>query len=294
MATEFHKKPNMYPSHLQLKVRDLKKSIEFYTTVLGFRVLEQEGETVYFTNDGQSSILSIVEQPDAISHQGHTGLYHIAFLLPTRKDLGNIIQHFIELNVSVGAGDHDVSEALYLNDPDGNGIEVYTDRPKERWQWRSSNDVYMTTEQLNVPSILEDADGTWNGMPEGTIIGHVHLSVSDLVKTEQFYTNVLDYEVVTRYGAQALFISTGKYHHHLGLNTWHSAGRPARPDNATGLMHFTVVLKDEAYANEVKAKLEAANADVKLLDNAPKYGGKQLFSAVDPNGIRIIFTVDGE
>lgn len=294
MTTAFHKKPNMYTSHLQLKVRDLKTSIEFYNTVLGFNVLEQDENTVYLTHDGATSILSLLEQPDAISHQGYTGLYHIAFLLPTRKDLGNIIQHFIAHNIRVGAGDHDVSEALYINDPDGNGIEIYVDRPKEQWRWDSSKQVYMTTEQLNVPSILENADGQWNGLPAGTVIGHVHLSVSDLAETEKFYTNVLDYEVVTRYGDQALFVSTGKYHHHFGLNTWHSAGRPPRPDNATGLVHFTVVLKDEAYAADVCAALQSAGAEISMITDAPKYGGKQLFSVLDPNGIRIIFTVDGE
>lgn len=294
MTTAFHKKPNMYTSHLQLKVRNLNTAIEFYKTVLGFQVLEQGTNTVYLTHDGTTSMLSLVEQPDALSHQGFTGLYHIAFLLPTRKDLGNIIQHFIAQNVRVGAGDHDVSEALYINDPDGNGIEIYWDRPKENWRWDGEEQVHMTTEQLNVPSILAEADGTWNGLPKGTVIGHVHLSVSDLAATEKFYTNVLDYEIVTRYGGQALFASTGKYHHHFGFNTWQSAGSSPRPDNATGLVHFTVVLKDEQYATSARAALEAAGAEVSVIADAPKFGGKQLFSTVDPNGIRIIFTVDGE
>ena len=294
MTTAFHKKPNMYASHLQLKVKNLNTSLSFYETVLGFSLLEQDGNTAYLTNDGKTSMLSLVEQADAISHEGYTGLYHIAFLLPTRKDLGNIIQHFIAQNVRVGAGDHDVSEALYINDPDGNGIEIYTDRPADQWRWDGQQQVYMTTEQLNAPSILADADGSWNGLPEGTVIGHVHLSVSDLAKTEQFYTNVLQYEIVTRYGGQALFASTGGYHHHFGFNTWQSANRPARPDNATGLVHFTVVLKDADYAAEVRDALQAAGADISLVDNAPKYGGEQLFSTVDPNGIRILFTTDGE
>lgn len=293
MTNAFHQKPNMYASHLQVKVRNLDTSIAFYTNVLGFTILEQDNSTVYFTHDGKTSMFSIVEQKDAISHEGFTGLYHIAFLLPTRKDLGNIIQHFIELNVRIGAGDHDVSEALYLNDPDGNGIEIYIDRPKENWRWDSNDQVYMTTEQLNVASILADADGTWDGMPADTVIGHVHLSVSNLTAAEQFYTNVLDFDVVTRYGGQALFISTGKYHHHIGLNTWQSANRPARPDNATGLMHFTIVLKDQQYAEQVRASLQAAGAEINEVANAPKYGGQQLFSTVDSSGIRIIFTIEG-
>jgi len=293
-TTKFHRKPNLYTSHVQLKVSNLERSVEFYTNVLGFNILEKINRTIYFTHDGEISLLSIIEIDNAIPSQGYTGLYHFALLLPTRKDLGNIIQHFIQLNVQIGAGDHHVSEALYINDPDGNGIEVYWDRPESDWRWDSNNQVYMTTEQVNFQSILAEADGSWNGMPAGTVMGHVHLSVSDLEKTEQFYTNVLDFEVVTRYGGQALFISTGKYHHHLGLNTWHSAGRPALPENAVGLLSYTIVLKDELYAEEVKTKLQASGAVIDNFDLAPAYGGNQLFSTIDPNGIRIIFTTDGK
>ncbi|MFF5995338.1 VOC family protein [Lysinibacillus sp. KU-BSD001] len=294
MTTHFHEKPNLYTSHVQLKVSDLKRSIEYYTTTIGFQVLKQTENTAYLTFDHQTSLLSLVEVKEAISPQGFTGLYHFALLLPTRKDLGNIVQHFIQHNVRLGAADHDVSEALYLNDPDGNGIEIYVDRPENEWTWNGEGYVHMVTEQLNFQSILAEADGNWHGLPKGTVMGHIHLSVSDLHKTEEFYTNVLDYNVVCRYGGQALFISTGNYHHHIGLNTWHSAGRPALPENAVGLKSYTVVLKDERYAQAVKANLEAAGVTVEQYDEAPAYGGKQLFSTVDPNGIRIIFTVEDE
>ena len=125
-------------------------------------------------------------------------------------------------------------------------------------------------------------------------MGHMHLSVSDLTQTAAFYTNVLDFNVVCEYGGQALFISTGNYHHHIGLNTWHSAGRPALPENAVGLKSFTIVLKDETDSQTVKENLQAAGAIVEQYEEAPIYGGKQLFSTVDPSDIRIIFTVDGE
>lgn len=293
MTTAFHRKPNLYTSHVQLKVSNLERSVEFYKTVLGLSILDQTERTVYFTHDGKKSFLSIVEVHNAISGQGYTGLYHFALLLPTRKDLGNIIQHFIQQNIQIGAGDHHVSEALYLNDPDGNGIEIYYDRPKSEWKW-DNNQVFMTTEQLNFQSILAEADGTWNGMPSDTVIGHIHLSVNDLAKTEQFYTNVLDYKVVTRYGGQALFISTGKYHHHLGFNTWHSAGRPSLPENAVGIISYTTVLKDEANAEQVKLKLQDVGAVVEQFNLSPIYGGKQAFSTIDPNGIRIILTTEEE
>ena len=294
MATHFHQKPNLYTSHVQLKVANLERSIEFYTTIIGFQLLEQTANTAYLTVDGKTSLVSLIEVQHAVSQQGFTGLYHIALLLPTRTDLGNIIQHFIQTNTRLGAADHDVSEALYLNDPDGNGIEIYIDRPEHEWTWNRDGQVHMVTEQLNFQAILAEADGTWNGLPKGTVIGHMHLSVSDLAQTAAFYTNILDFNIVCEYGGQALFVSTGNYHHHIGFNTWHSAGRPALPENAVGLQSFTIVLKDEAYAQAVKEKLQVAGATVEQYEKAPVKDGKQLFSTVDPSGIRIIFTVEGQ
>ncbi|KGR82909.1 VOC family protein [Lysinibacillus odysseyi] len=293
MATHFHKKPNLYTTHVQLKVSDLKRSVEYYTTIIGFRVLKQTEEIAYLTVDGVSSLISLIEVKDAISPQGFTGLYHFALLLPTRTDLGNIVQHFIQHNIRLGAADHDVSEALYLNDPDGNGIEIYIDRPEQQWTWNRDGLVHMTTEQLNFQSILAEADGKWDGLPTDTVMGHIHLSVSDLEKTEEFYTQVLDYEVVCRYGGQALFVSTGNYHHHIGLNTWQSNGRPALPDDAAGLKSYTVVLKDETYADSVKNKLQSAGYLVEQQTEELLYSSNPLFSTVDPNGIRIFFTIEG-
>lgn len=293
MTTIFHKKPNLYSSHVQLKVSNLANSIAYYKTVIGFEVLEQDGNTAYLTADGKTSLLSLVEVPNAKRVQGATGLYHIALLLPERKDLGNIIQHFIELNIQVGAGDHHVSEALYLNDPDGNGIEIYIDRPTEHWNWNDEEHVYMTTESVNFESVIAEADGTWNGLPSTTVIGHVHLSVSDLEKTKAFYTEVLDFNTVAIYGKQALFISTGKYHHHIGLNTWNSQGGSPLPSDATGLKSFTIVLKNQAYASQVLQNLTEAGYVVETFEEAPEFGGQQIFSTVDPNGIRIVFTTEG-
>jgi len=294
MPTHFHKKPNMYVSHVQLKVSNLERSIAYYKDILGFNVLEQTNNSVILTFDGSTSLLSLEEVPNAIPlRRGVTGLYHFALLLPTRKDLGNFIQNIIQQNVRVGAGDHHVSEAFYLNDPDGNGIEVYTDRPEQEWIWNDEGMVYMTTEQVNVQSVLSEADGTWNGLPTGTVMGHIHLSVSNLAESEKFYTEALGYEVVTRYGDQALFISTGKYHHHIGLNTWESLHGVPSPENAVGLKSYTVVLDDEAQADEIKANLSKMGAKVEVFEGASHFGGSQAFSTVDPSGIRIVFTFDG-
>ena len=294
MTTHFHRKPNLYSSHVQLKVSNLAHSIEYYTTIIGFKILEQTETEAYLTADGQTSLVSLVEVKNAQPlKRGFAGLYHLALLLPSRKDLGNIVQHFVNLNVRLGAADHDVSEALYLNDPDGNGIEIYIDRDESEWIWSEDEQVHMVTEQLNFQPILAAADGKWDGLPAGTVMGHVHLSVASLEKSEEFYTNVLDYNVVTRYGAQALFISTGKYHHHFGLNTWNSNNGHAPTDDMVGLKSFTVVLKDDAYAEAVKQSLTSHGYVVETFAEAPKFGGTQVFSTVDPNGLRIIFTVEG-
>lgn len=294
MATHFHHKPNLYSSHVQLKVSALARSIEYYTTIIGFKVLKQTETEAYLTADGQTSLVSLVEVPNAAPLQpGFTGLYHLALLLPSRKDLGNIVQHFVNLNVRLGAADHDVSEALYLNDPDGNGIEIYIDRDESEWTWSEGEQVHMVTEQLNFQPILAAADGKWDGLPAGTVMGHVHLSVASLDKSEHFYTNVLDYKVVTRFGAQALFISTGKYHHHFGLNTWNSNNGHTPTEEMVGLKSVTVVLKDAAYAETVKQSLRDNDYVVEQFEAAPQFGGKQVFSTIDPNGLRIAFTIEG-
>ncbi|MCA9725413.1 MAG: VOC family protein, partial [Kurthia sp.] len=227
MPTTFHQKPNLFIQNVTLKVSNLSRSIDFYTEIIGFRVLQQEEGRVTLTADGQHALITLVEVPNAQFVRGATGLYHFALLLPSRKDLGNLIQHFIQKNVQIGAGDHDVSEALYLSDPDGNGIEMYIDRPADTWKWDSNGQVYMTTDPVQFQSVLREADGTWSGLPIDTVMGHIHLSVRNLQESEDFYTSLLDYAVVSRYGGQALFISTGGYHHHIGLNTWHSEGAEA-------------------------------------------------------------------
>ena len=294
MTNAFHKKPNMYVSHVQLKVSNLERSIQYYEQIIGFKTLSNENGVAYLTFDGVTSLLSLTEVKDALPlREGYTGLYHFALLLPTLKDLGNLVQHFINNNVRIGASDHHVSQALYLNDPDGNGIEIYVDRENSDWHWDNRNNVHMTTTQLDFNPIIAAADGNWNGLPEGTVMGHIHLSVKSIPESESFYTNLLDYETVLHYGAQALFISTGRYHHHIGLNTWQSNGGEKAPDNAVGLKSYTVVLKDEAYANDVQAKLHSAGYVTEQFEDAPAYGGKQAFSVEDPSGLRIIFTTEG-
>lgn len=283
MPRTFHQKPNLFIQNVTLKVSNLSRSIDFYTEIIGFRVLQQEEGRVTLTADGQHALITLVEVPNAQFVRGATGLYHFALLLPSRKDLGNLIQHFIQKNVQIGAGDHDVSEALYLSDPDGNGIEMYIDRPADTWKWDSNGQVYMTTDPVQFQSVLREADGTWSGLPIDTVMGHIHLSVRNLQESEDFYTSLLDYAVVSRYGGQALFISTGGYHHHIGLNTWHSEGAEALPKDAVGIQSYTVQLPDQDYAVNLKKRFVEQNMEIKEQEN--------IFSIIEPNGIEAKFTI---
>jgi len=272
----FHEKPNTYVTNVEIKVSDLQRSLTFYQEIIGFKILQQESHKATLTADGETALLTIV-QPETVEEKLSmtTGLYHFALLLPTRHDLANIITHFHEKGVYLGASDHAVSEALYLNDPDHNGIEIYTDRPESEWTWHNDH-VHMVTEPLNIRSILEDGHGNWNGLPVGTVMGHIHLSVSNLAEAEQFYTKGLGYDIVTRYGSQALFISTGRYHHHIGLNTWHSENAPKLGQNHVGLKTFSLRLDNEKQAATMKENLRVMGSPVTEID-----GG---FQTEDPAG----------
>lgn len=281
----FHREPNTYVGQVTLKVQDLQRSLKFYQEVIGFKVLEQSGNKVDLTADGKTVLVTIEQPDDVIPMQGRTtGLYHYALLLPTRSDLARIIQHFANLGLRIGSADHLVSEALYLSDPDGNGIEIYRDRAPSEWDW-NNGEVDMATDPLNFRDILSGVDQqqAWNGLPAETVMGHIHLHVSELHKTEEFYVKGLGFEVVNRFGPQALFISTGKYHHHIGLNTWNGVGAPKPPENSIGLQSYTLVYPDEAALNEVISNVRNIGASV-TEDNG-------VFVTADPSGNRIVLMV---
>jgi len=272
----FHEKPNTYVTNVEIKVSDLQRSLTYYQEIIGFKILQQESNRATLTADGKTALLTIV-QLQSVDQKTRTtsGLYHFALLLPTRRDLANIITHFRQSGVYFGASDHDVSEALYLHDPDENGIEIYIDRPASDWTWHADQ-VYMVTEPLNIPSILEEANGVWDGLPANTVMGHIHLSVSSLAAAEEFYTKGLGFDIVTRYGKQALFISTGRYHHHIGLNTWYSEGAPKLGENQIGLKTYTLRLDNEVQANTIKENLRQLGAPVLTIDDG--------FQTEDPAG----------
>lgn|SRR5690625_2187407 len=207
---KFHEKPTTFIGNVKIKVQNLERSIEFYRDILGFDILERTASTVKLTTDGKRNFLTL-EQPEDVTpkERGTTGLYHFAILLPSRSHLANIVIHFVKNNIQFGSADHLVSEALYFKDPDGNEIEIYRDRKPEEWNWHGE-EVEMATIQLDFEDLLKNAtpDKSWSKMPENTLMGHIHLHVSKLEITEEFYVKGLGMDVVNRFGSQALFYLT--------------------------------------------------------------------------------------
>jgi catechol 2,3-dioxygenase len=200
----------------------------------------------------------LVEEPGARPAFGHTGLYHFALLVSRRADLARWLVHAARDGVRlVGLSDHFVSEALYLSDPDGHGIEIYWDRPRKAWEGQVA--ARMTTLQLDVDDLLgelqEPRAGEYAGLPADTVMGHVHLRVSAISETVAFYRDLLGFGLMAQLGEQAAFLGVGGYHHHIGANTWDSAGAPAPPPGTAALRHATIVLPDEAHRDLVMARL---------------------------------------
>lgn len=279
--SKFHREPHTFVGQVDLKVGNLERSLTFYQKIIGFQILEQSARKVMLTADGRTPLLSIEQPENVIPKQPRTtGLYHFALLLPNRADLGKILKHFIQVGYPLqGASDHLVSEALYLADPDGNGIEIYVDRPSSTWNWKNG-EVVMATEPLDAESLLAEGQGKpWNALPAGTLMGHIHLHVSELQKTEEFYNKGLGFDVVNRYGNQALFISSGRYHHHIGLNTWNGVGAPTPLENSVGLKWFSLVLPNQEARKKVVEQLQKIGAWVK-----EEHG---VFLTKDPSGNHI-------
>ena len=245
-----------------LTVADLERSERFYHDVLGMRVLSRGDGALTLTADDATPLLELTERPGARPKPARaTGLYHFAVLVPSRRELARSLRRLAEMRYPLtGASDHLVSEALYLDDPDGNGIEIYRDRPREEWPHRNGQ-LQMAVDPLDIDGILaelERDDRPWAGLDPQTRMGHMHLHVADLRAAEQFYHGVLGFDVIVRYGPSALFVSAGGYHHHLGLNTWAGVGAPPAPEGSAGLRWFVVRLPNVAALDQVAERVRAA------------------------------------
>lgn len=247
-----------------LTVSDLDRSLRFYERDLGLVLHHREGPEASLGTEG-ADLLLLTEHRAARRVARTTGLYHFAILLPSRAALARALAHLLARDVPLqGASDHLVSEALYLADPDGNGIELYRDRPRGEWVYDRTG-LRMTTEALDLGDLLAELErepGPWRGLPAESTMGHIHLHVADLGAAEAFYAGVLGFDVVTRYGRSASFLSAGGYHHHIGINTWVGAGAPTPPPDAVGLREFVVRLPDRAALGAVIDRLRAAGVAV--------------------------------
>lgn len=238
--TSFAATTPQFVSKVGLRARDAEALARHYEDLLGLtRMDSRSGGIALGVEADGTTLLEIEHAPSSIPDDARTaGLFHTAFLLPSRADLARWIARASERRTRIeGASDHLVSEALYLTDPEGNGIEIYADRPKEAWPQEDGR-IAMATERLDLPALMGELgpdDSGWTGAPSGTMVGHVHLRVGDPRTAETWWNDTMGFDTMVRYGHQAVFLATGGYHHHVGANSWHSAGAGPRDPKRSGL-----------------------------------------------------------
>jgi catechol 2,3-dioxygenase len=254
---------------VRLQISDLRRSVEYYQGVLGMDLLERTAGRASLGPSGSTRpLVHLVERGGVapVPRRGRFGLYHFALLLPDRVALARFAAHVLRLGLRPGMADHSVSEALYLSDPDGLGIEVYADRPRASWVYRE-DEIVMTTDPLDIGGLIAAGAGDdWRGAPDRTTMGHVHLHVGDLAGAEAFYHRALGFDKTVWSYPGALFFSAGGYHHHLGTNIW-SPGPSARADEAR-LLEWELVVPERRQASDVAQRLRAGGYIVDE-DDAP-------------------------
>jgi catechol 2,3-dioxygenase len=270
---------------VHLTVSGLAASLAYYTEMVGLDVLEH-GAGHATLGSGGRALLALAEEAGARPARGYTGLYHFALRVPERTDLARWLAHAARDRVPlVGLSDHFVSEAIYLSDPDEHGIEIYWDRPREGWEGKVGST--LTTTRLDVVSLLGELDDPASepffGLPAGTVMGHVHLKVATLADTIPFYRDMLGFGLMAQMGTHAAFLSAGGYHHHIGANTWESAGASPPPPGTAALRHATIVLPNEDERNRVLARVEQHGHAVHEHAEGP--------AAVDPSGNTLVLAV---
>jgi catechol 2,3-dioxygenase len=265
--------PDTRMGAVHLTVADLDRSLAYYETQIGLRVHARDGGRAQLGTGGED-LLVLTEEPGAKPADGYSGLFHFALLVPERIDLARWLAHAARDRVPLsGLSDHFVSEAIYLSDPDHHGIEIYADRPRELWEGLVGQ--RLTTLPLDTDDLLatlDDPAAEFDGLAGGTVMGHVHLSVADVEQTIGYYRDLVGFGLMAQLGDQAAFLSAGGYHHHLGGNTWQSAGRPYAPEGYARLTQMTIVLPDAAARDAVAERL----------------GGVKVS---DPSGIPVALTV---
>ncbi|MBC1475197.1 VOC family protein [Listeria grandensis] len=263
-----------------LKTKNNQKLAAFYKEIIGLKVIAESVDSISL-GTGKRILVELVQVKRAqIPKEAKTGLYHTAFLLPSREALGSFLQHLLESEYPLdGAGDHIFSEALYFRDPEGNGIEVYADRPRAEWQRDEAGNLPMATNQVDGDGLLmAGADMDWSGVPKDTKVGHIHLQIGDIEATRNFYQTMLGFTIMTEIPS-ALFFAAGDYHHHIGANIWAGRDLPKLADDETGLAYFTIKTADieklQAYLIQQGITFQEKDDDI-LVE--------------DPNGIKLRIT----
>ena len=261
--------PDTDLGYVSLTVTEQARSIDFYERSLGFQVQDRDNGTACM-GAGGNPLLMLNERPGASLIPRRTGLYHFAILTPSRQALAKSLRNLIDTETSIqGGADHLVSEAIYLTDPDGNGIEIYRDRPRTDWEFEDGQ-IKMGTEHLDYQSILAELNGDpapWTGLDADTRLGHMHMHVSDLAEATDFYDNVIGFDFLLSYMDTASFLSAGGYHHHIGINTWNGVGAPPPPEDSVGLRYFTIQLPGEEELVMLVERLERAQVSYEARDD---------------------------
>ncbi len=261
--------PSTRMGHVHYTTPDIDTQIAFYRDILGFKLHWREGDSAGL-GAGKADLLRLTEDKNARRARRTTGLYHTAFLVPTRWDLAHLLKRIAETRTPIeGMTNHGTHYAIYLPDADENGIELAWDFPKDQWP-RTIQEMMARNRALPPAEVfraLNDSTDEWQGLDAGTQVGHVHLHVSRLPQTEQFYADVLGFDKSMELPDSATFFSAGGYHHHIGTNVWQGVGAPPPPANAIGLRYFSVILPDQAELDRVVARLDTAGLTTASLDN---------------------------
>ena len=277
--------PDTRLGNVHLTVSDLERSTAFYKRSLGFQVHRTEGDTAYL-GAGRDDLLVLKEQIGSTLVPQRTGLYHFAILTPSRLDLAKSLRNLIQTETNIdGGSNHLVSEALYLSDPDGNGIEIYRDLPRSTWRFDDGL-IEMGTMPLDFQGVLAELgeeSEPWMGLHHETVLGHMHLHVSDLQEAEDFYKNVIGFDTMISIGGSASFLSAGGYHHHLGINIWNGVGVPPPPPDSVGLRYFVVHLPNKDEEVKLVERLKDAKAPFEEKENG--------LLVKDPSQNAVLFTV---
>jgi catechol 2,3-dioxygenase len=245
-----------------LKIKSLDESLNFYSHLMGFKQIRREANTVFLSATGNGPhIISLTEDKNATPRPpGTTGLFHMAIRLPNREELARVFLRLFNNGVKFqGFSDHLVSEAIYLADPDENGIELYADRPPKEWKWQMGQ-ILMATEPLNLTVLtreLRDRD-IWNGIHPDTDMGHIHLNVSNLQRSEEFYNRILGFNISNSNYPGALFFAANGYHHHIGTNIWKSRSGNPPPKHSVGLSEYTIQIPSADYLKQIRQKANDA------------------------------------